>query len=105
MGAFFETIPKSLIPWILEQKVIWIASAPLAADGHVNISPKGGHYFGVIDEKTFWVRNVQRERSRRTTCFIWKKIDFSLLRPAKDRILADTPGASIKISQVNLFLQ
>jgi len=54
MGAFFETIPKSLIPWILEQKVIWIASAPLAADGHVNVSPKGGPYFGVIDEKTFW---------------------------------------------------
>jgi len=73
MGAFFETIPKSLIPWILEQKVIWIASAPLAADGHVNISPKGGHYFGVIDEKTFWVRNVQREKESKNYVFYMEK--------------------------------
>jgi hypothetical protein len=54
MGAFYETIPKSLIPWILAQKVLWIASAPLSAAGHVNVSPKGGPYFGVIDESTFW---------------------------------------------------
>ncbi|KAF2757065.1 pyridoxamine phosphate oxidase family protein [Pseudovirgaria hyperparasitica] len=54
MGAFFQTIPKNLISWILEQKVFWIGSAPLSGDGHINVSPKGGMYFGVIDEKTFW---------------------------------------------------
>lgn len=54
MGAFFETIPESLIPWILEQKIFWIGSAPLASDGHINVSPKGGMYFGVLDNKTFW---------------------------------------------------
>jgi hypothetical protein len=58
MGAFFETIPKSIIQWILEQKVIWIASAPLSADGHVNVSPKGGEYFGIVDEKTFWYMDL-----------------------------------------------
>jgi len=58
MGVFYESIPPSLISWILEQKVIWIASAPLSGDGHVNVSPKGGEYFGVIDEKTFWYQDL-----------------------------------------------
>ncbi|KAI0893986.1 hypothetical protein F4806DRAFT_126669 [Annulohypoxylon nitens] len=54
MGAFFETIPTSLIQWILEQKVFWVSTAPLSGQGHVNVSPKGGQAFGVPDEKTFW---------------------------------------------------
>lgn len=54
MGAFYETIPKSLIAWILQQKVFWIASAPLSAEGHINVSPKGGQYFGIVDPSTFW---------------------------------------------------
>ena len=57
MGAFYETLPPSLITWLLQQKVFWIASAPLAGDGHVNVSPKGisdkgGPFFGVIKETT-----------------------------------------------------
>lgn len=58
MGKFYETIPDSLRPWILQQKVFWIASAPLSAEGHVNVSPKGGAYFGVLDEKTFWYMDL-----------------------------------------------
>jgi len=54
MGAFYETIPRNLITWILEQKVFWVASAPLSADGHINVSPKGGQYFGIVDSTTFW---------------------------------------------------
>jgi hypothetical protein len=54
MGTFYETIPKSMIEWILQQKVFWIASAPLSALGHVNVSPKGGQYFGIVDPTTFW---------------------------------------------------
>ncbi|KAG9796317.1 hypothetical protein KCU88_g278, partial [Aureobasidium melanogenum] len=55
MGVFYETLPPSLVPWLLDQKVYWIASAPLSGDGHVNLSPKGtydkgGPYFGVIKE-------------------------------------------------------
>ncbi|KAK5138450.1 hypothetical protein LTR08_000036 [Meristemomyces frigidus] len=58
MGVFYETIPKSMIKWILEQKVFWVATAPLSAVGHVNLSPKGGQYFGVIDERTFWYMDL-----------------------------------------------
>lgn len=54
MGAFYERIPESLIGWILTQKMFWVATAPLSASGHVNVSPKGGEYFGVIDDRTFW---------------------------------------------------
>ena len=54
MGVFYETVPHSLINWILDQKIFWVATAPLNANGHINLSPKGGQYFGVIDEKTFW---------------------------------------------------
>ncbi|PRQ70337.1 hypothetical protein AAT19DRAFT_11086 [Rhodotorula toruloides] len=42
MGAFYDQIPESLIPWIKEQKVFWVASAPLSAAGTVNVSPKVG---------------------------------------------------------------
>ncbi|OTB17084.1 hypothetical protein K445DRAFT_330643 [Daldinia sp. EC12] len=55
MGAYYQTIPKqSLIDWMLAQKVFWIATAPLSGNGHVNVSPKGGQYFGIPDDKTFW---------------------------------------------------
>ncbi|QIW95366.1 hypothetical protein AMS68_000884 [Peltaster fructicola] len=54
MGAFYETISPSLIEWILKQKMFTVATAPLHSKGHVNISPKGGEYFGIIDERTFW---------------------------------------------------
>ncbi|KAK3986406.1 hypothetical protein QBC44DRAFT_140903 [Cladorrhinum sp. PSN332] len=54
MGQFYEAIPESLIKWILAQKVFWVATAPLSSSGHVNISPKGGPYFGILDTKTFW---------------------------------------------------
>lgn len=57
MGAFFETIPPSLVDWILAQKLLYIASAPLSGEGCINVSPKGitdrngaGPFFGVIPE-------------------------------------------------------
>ncbi|ROV92360.1 hypothetical protein VMCG_09123 [Cytospora schulzeri] len=58
MGAFYETIPQSLLQWILQQKMFWVATAPLSASGHANISPKGGAYFGVLDERTFWYMDL-----------------------------------------------
>ena len=49
-----ETTPLTFSLQILAQKIFWVATAPLSASGHVNLSPKGGSYFGVIDERTFW---------------------------------------------------
>lgn len=58
MGHFYETIPENIYQWILQQKMLFVATAPLSADGHVNVSPKGGQYFGLIDEKTFWYMDL-----------------------------------------------
>lgn len=58
MGRFYETIPEFLIEWIRQQKIFWVATAPLSASGHVNVSPKGGEYFGVLDDKTFWYMDL-----------------------------------------------
>ncbi|KAI0602808.1 hypothetical protein F4775DRAFT_535816, partial [Biscogniauxia sp. FL1348] len=54
MGAYYETIPESMIKWAISQKIFWVSTAPLSGNGHVNVSPKGGPYFGIPDNKTFW---------------------------------------------------
>lgn len=58
MGVFYQVIPPSLQEWIPRQKVFWVATAPLAGGGHVNVSPKGAandhDTFGLLDDKTFW---------------------------------------------------
>jgi hypothetical protein len=58
MGVFYETIPQFLFKWILEQRMFWVSTAPLSSSGHINISPKGGDYFGVLDERTFWYMDL-----------------------------------------------
>jgi hypothetical protein len=58
MGAFYETIPENLISWILSQKMFWVATAPLSPNGHINVSPKGGPYFGVDSPSRFWYQEL-----------------------------------------------
>lgn len=41
MGKLFEEITPALGEWIAAQRMFFVASAPLSADGHVNCSPKG----------------------------------------------------------------
>jgi hypothetical protein len=41
VGKTFEDIDDRLASWIAEQQVFFVASAPLDAHGHVNVSPKG----------------------------------------------------------------
>ncbi|KAJ5238404.1 hypothetical protein N7468_003023 [Penicillium chermesinum] len=57
MGGYFAKIPESTVQWLLNQKVFWVATAPLSPTGHINISPKGGpdRYFGLTaDNRQFW---------------------------------------------------
>lgn len=42
-----EITPK-LAEWIARQKLFFVGTAPLAADGHVNLSPKGGDSFRIL---------------------------------------------------------
>jgi hypothetical protein len=41
MGRRLEAIDERLAGWIREQRVFFVATAPLGGDGHVNLSPKG----------------------------------------------------------------
>ncbi|MEQ4300818.1 pyridoxamine 5'-phosphate oxidase family protein [Plantactinospora sp. B6F1] len=53
MGKTYDRIDGRLRSFIEEQKVFFVATAPLAADGHVNLSPKGrAGTLAVLDEQT-----------------------------------------------------
>ena len=41
MGKIFDEIDEQLERWIARQPMFFVGSAPLDADGHVNVSPKG----------------------------------------------------------------
>jgi hypothetical protein len=47
-----ESISGRLREFIESQHVFFVATAPLSADGHVNVSPKGLDTLRVIDERT-----------------------------------------------------
>ena len=52
MAKFFEKIDGKIRKFIGEQQMFFTASAPLAGDGRVNLSPKGIDTFRVLDERT-----------------------------------------------------
>lgn len=52
MAKTFATIDADLAEWIGKQKMFFVATAPLAADGHINLSPKGLDSFVVLDPTT-----------------------------------------------------
>ncbi len=41
MGKFYESISETVRAFIEEQHLFFVASAPLSAEGHINLSPKG----------------------------------------------------------------
>ena len=41
MAKFYENISDDFAAWISQQHIFFVASAPLSAEGHVNLSPKG----------------------------------------------------------------
>jgi len=41
MASTFSEIDERLAAWIASQPMYFVASAPLGADGHINVSPKG----------------------------------------------------------------
>jgi hypothetical protein len=48
MAKFFENISETMEQFIEAQHLFFVASAPLSAEGHVNISPKGKDSFRVL---------------------------------------------------------
>ena len=52
MGKVFDGIDASLREWIAAQHLFFVATAPLGADGRVNVSPRGLDSLSVLDENT-----------------------------------------------------
>ncbi|KAF8217998.1 hypothetical protein K438DRAFT_1914181 [Mycena galopus ATCC 62051] len=59
MVQYFDEISPSLGKWIEQQHVFWVATAPLAGDGHVNVSPKGGEgMFHIANPRQVWYEDL-----------------------------------------------
>ncbi len=52
MGKIYEAIAPPLIDWIQQQQMFFVSTAPLAADGHINCSPKGLDAFRILGPTT-----------------------------------------------------
>lgn len=50
MGKFFESIVPAHKTFIEEQHIFFVATAPLSAEGRVNLSPKGLDCFKVLSD-------------------------------------------------------
>ena len=48
MGKIYTELDERLRAWIAEQQMFFVATAPLAAQGHINLSPKGLDSFRVL---------------------------------------------------------
>lgn len=51
MAKVYEGITPELAQWIGAQPLFFVATAPLAADGHVNVSPKGLDTLRILDPR------------------------------------------------------
>lgn len=51
MGKTYDSITPELRTFVEKQRMFFVATAPLSADGHINLSPKGLDCFRVLDEK------------------------------------------------------
>ncbi len=48
MGKVFDQITETLQVFITQQRLFFVATAPLSAEGHVNLSPKGMDSFRIL---------------------------------------------------------
>jgi hypothetical protein len=52
MARAYPALNDDLRSFVERQHVFFVATAPLAADGHVNVSPKGGDTLRILDDRT-----------------------------------------------------
>jgi hypothetical protein len=79
VGKVFDGIDEALASWIMAQPVWFVATAPLAADGHVNISPRGHdclsvlgpHRVGWVDYTGSGVETISHLRENGRICLMF----------------------------------
>ena len=111
MATIYDGIDAELAAWIETQPVFFVATAPLAADGLVNLSPKGtSGTFRVVDAHTFaylditgsGVETVAHLRENGRICVMFCSFDR---RPTIVRlhgtgrvVLVDDPGFEAELT-------
>ena len=56
MAKTYDGIDEGLAAWLAQQPVFFVATAPLSAEGHVNLSPRGLDCFSVLGPRQVaWV--------------------------------------------------
>ena len=59
MGREYDGIDESRREWIAAQSMFFVGTAPLAGDGHVNVSPKGFNgTFHIVDQNKVWYEDM-----------------------------------------------
>src|SRR5690349_4889017 len=51
MGQIYESLTSDLQGWLAQQKLFFVATAPLGVQGHLNCSPKGADTFRILGER------------------------------------------------------
>ncbi|KQM82670.1 pyridoxamine 5'-phosphate oxidase family protein [Agromyces sp. Leaf222] len=83
MGKRFDSIDEKLRSWIEAQPMWFVATAPLSAEGHVNLSPRGHDTFSVLDEhRVAWVdytgsgvETISHIRENGRVCLMFNSFD------------------------------
>jgi Pyridoxamine 5'-phosphate oxidase len=83
MAKVFESIDEALASWIMAQPVWLVATAPLAADGHVNVSPRGHdclsvlgpHRVGWVDYTGSGAETIAHLRENGRICLMFMSFD------------------------------
>jgi hypothetical protein len=52
VGKLYEQITPKLAEWLREQRIFFVATAPLSGAGLLNLSPKGMDTFRILDPQT-----------------------------------------------------
>jgi Pyridoxamine 5'-phosphate oxidase len=83
MGKVFDSIDEGLVAWISAQPVFFVATAPLAGDGHINVSPRGHeclsilgpHRVGWVDYTGSGVETIAHLRENGRICLMFASFD------------------------------
>ena len=111
MAKVYDGIDADMAAWIERQPMFFVATAPLAADGLVNLSPKGtGGTFRVVDAHTFaylditgsGVETVAHLRENGRICVMFCSFDrrptIVRLHGTGRAVLADDPGFDAELA-------
>ena len=111
MAKIYDGVGTDLAAWIERQPVFFVATAPLAADGLVNLSPKGGigtfrvagpHTFAYLDITGSGVETVAHLRENGRVCVMFCSFDrrptIVRLHGTGRAVLADAPGFDAELA-------